>query len=433
MKVLVILLIISIYAAPVKAQKSQASVKQYGAYANGLHDDTQAIINAIKNASVIVLPKGVYLVTHQIRLSDLTNKTIVATGATIINNNPTLGTVFFNNCKNISINGGLWKRTPGIVEGKGDEHTFTFADIVNLTVKNVEINSSPEMGIALVNVINAKIVNNKIFNCYRDGIYAHYSANIVYYGNYLENIKDDALSIHDYGIDSQKTFLFKMGIKQAGHSKIIKNYVKNAYQGFASIGCTDLLIQNNIFVNTVNAGIAIRNSETTFKGSTSRAANIDIDGNVLQNNNGAQIIMGKKYTNSGQLTTGRAAIFVGATDENDLINSPHTMLHEIKIVNNKVNNGFTNGLYAGNINSLYFKNNSFTNCNRANSPYCGLIVEIENSTDVITDGCKITDTRRPPLHKIGYALKNVTGKMANWKVKGYLSAPFKLMNFHSTQ
>ncbi|MBK0381146.1 right-handed parallel beta-helix repeat-containing protein [Mucilaginibacter segetis] len=408
------------------------NVRSAGAKGNGITDDTEALVYAIRNADTIVIPKGTYLISRRLQFSGLSNKTILATGAVITNDNNLTGTIQFEKGKNITVNGGTWTRTVlPVKEGKGEEHTFTFINIDNVKVSGVTVKGSPEMGIALVNVNTADIENNHISSCFRDGIYAHYSVKLSYINNKLDNIKDDAMSIHDYGIPDQKKNLTSAGFKQAGYSRVLNNTVNNCYQGFASIGCSNITVDNNQINNTVNAGIAILNSETIFKGSDARANHIIIKNNVLTNNGGKQTIINIPYFNYGQLTTGRSALFIGVTDADNLINNPKSRLNNITVTGNKVQGSFVNGAYVAQIDHLIFTNNSFTNCNTSDSPYCGNIVEIENCTDADISENDIIDNRVKKHHINGFKLNNVTGTINNWKVKGFIKAAGSVFNIKS--
>ncbi|RVU00927.1 hypothetical protein EOD41_09850 [Mucilaginibacter limnophilus] len=402
----------------------KVSVRDFGAKGDGITDDSEAFLRAIKAADFVVVPKGKYLLKKKLSFTKLSNKTISAYGATIINNNTELGTLYFGSSINITIEGGTWTRKtmPDHISNLPSEHTFSFVRVRNLTVKKVHINGSAQMGINMVLVDNATVYGNLIENCYRDGIYAHYSVNLTYESNTLNNIKDDAMSIHDYGIDAQKQEMFSAGYRQSGKSRIINNVTNNTYEGFASIGCDGLLISGNKINNTVNAGISIFNTPKLFKGSNARAKNITITNNYLSYTGGTQRIMGEEYKNQGQLTGGRSAIFVGVQDEQALINNPDpkSRITDVTITNNTVVNSYVNGAYIGQVDNLEFKNNTFTDCNIAMSNFSGRIVEIRLCNNVDIDDNSVIDDRSKPRHNAGYELKNVNGRMGKWIIKGHI-------------
>lgn len=412
-----------LYTTSVKAQATQVSVKSFGAKGDGVTDDSKAIIAAIKGAvgHTLIFPAGKYLITRTLHLDNVNNMRILAINATIFNSDNSVPSFVFRDSHDLTIEGGTWTRTvlPTAIGPKGDEHTFTFVRIKNLVVKDIHILGSPQMGICMMGVIKATINHNTIEKCFRDGIYSHYSAELVYSNNHLEDIKDDAMSMHDYGIPAQKPEILAMGFHEAGRSRIINNVVKNAYQGFASIGCDGLYIANNNISNTVNAGIAVFNSETLSKGTDARVKNVVIKNNVLSYNGGTQQIMDKSYVNNGQLSSGRCAIYVAASDASNLINNPKTRLSTITIAGNTVIHSYVNGAYIAQIDGLTFRNNSFTDCDINRSHFSGRIVEIKNCTGALLFNNSIIDDRKKTLHDTGYELTNVSGKMGDWVVKGH--------------
>ncbi|RZL40788.1 MAG: right-handed parallel beta-helix repeat-containing protein, partial [Pedobacter sp.] len=322
----------------------------------------------------------------------------------IINVNYDAKTILFDHCNNVKLIGGQLLRLalPKIQNNK-DQHTLTFIGGKNITVKSLIIKNSPEMGICLMSVINASILNNTIEHTLRDGVYAHYSLNLKYIGNTLSHIKDDALSMHDYGRVEQKPEIFELGYRQAGHSVISKNKISNAIQGISSIGCSTLLIENNIVNRTANAGIAVFNSEQLAKGQTARVNNIIIRDNRLINCGDTVKVNGNTVTNGGQLTSGRAALYVASNSgepDQRFMNSK-LRLSQITVSNNYIFNSAVNGALFYNIDNLKVTSNSFINChsNRENSPqFTGNIFEMYNCSKVYIAKNNIIDNRKEPLH-----------------------------------
>jgi len=397
-------------------------VKSFGAKGDGITDDSKAIISAINAGDIIVFPKGRYLIAGTLHLNNLNNKHIIARNAIILNNNNNAPSIVISNANNITIEGGTWTRTvlPDKIGAQNNEHTFTFIAIKGLTVTGIHIIGSPQMGICMMNVIGAKIDHNTIEKCFRDGIYSHYSADLVYSNNHLKDIKDDAMSVHDYGIPAQKTIIMNAGFQQAGHAKIFNNVVTNAYQGISSIGCDNLLIEGNNISNTVGAGIAVFNSLTLSKGTTATVKNVVIKNNTLNYSGGTTKIMAGSYDNNGQLSSGRSALYVTAEDESNLILHPINRISNVVITGNVITNSYVNGAYIAQVDGLVFENNSFTDCDISRSRFSGRIVEIKNCTGASIFNNTVIDDRRKPLHDAGYDLTNVTGKVGNWTVKGHI-------------
>lgn len=374
-------------------QGKKVSIKDFGAKGNGQADDADAFMAAVKAGSIINIPPGTYLLKKPLFFRNLNHKTIVATGATIVNADNSKPMIFFEDCSYITFTGGKWTRLhmPKVIGPSGQEHTFTFAGTDHVVVNKVTIDRSPQMGICMMNVIDATISNNTIRNCFRDGIYAHYSVNLSYVNNHLDNIKDDAMSMHDYGLQEQKAMMHKFGYTQSGHGIVKGNTATNCYEGFSSIGCDDITVTGNTFKKTVDAGIAIFNSEKLFKGSTARAQNITITDNILSYNDGTQTIMGVSYPDRGQLSSGRSAIYVAVNDDQDFILHPTTRIRNVVIKNNQVSNGFGNGIYLAQIDKLVFQHNTFTHCNINHSIYTTQTIEINNCTDTLVTDNQVKD------------------------------------------
>ncbi|MFD0764655.1 NosD domain-containing protein [Mucilaginibacter lutimaris] len=379
------LLILILITTDVVAQSKtfkRVSIIAYGAKSNADFDNAKAITDAINHADTIVIPKGNFKIGKQVYIRKKNNKTIIATGSTVINSDDLAGSFFFENCNNITIKGGTWarQRMPDVIGKTGKEHTFTFETCKNITIKNAFINGSPQMGISLMNVITANIIGNQIQNCFRDGIYAHYSVNLKYLNNKLNNIKDDAMSVHDYGIAGQKKVLLANGYKQAGHVVVSGNVTTNTYQGFSSIGCIDVKITNNKFRNTVNAGIAVFNTEHLFPGHTSRAQKILVSKNTLFGNGYSQFIINKMYDNLGQLSSGRCAIYIAVNDKEDFIRHPLSRIKDVFVTGNTVDSCAVNGVYLAQIDGLTLKNNSFSRCNLVKNAYTYKTIEVNACT-----------------------------------------------------
>ena len=211
---------------------------------------------------------------------------------------------------------------PKVQDGKA-QSTIGFKNCKNVGVYQVHIDRSPEMGIDNNIVIGGIYSDNIIEHCLRDGIYAHYSARLSYIGNTLDQIKDDALSMHDYGIPAQKGALHQAGYNQAGYSVIKDNKISNAIQGISSIACTELVIDGNQISHTANAGICVFNSENLNPGSTARVRTVKIINNTLTATGTTITVNTITIPNHALMASGRAAIFVGCNRQGTaLYNQP---------------------------------------------------------------------------------------------------------------
>lgn len=416
-KLLVIpLLLLTLFAM---AQSGQ-SIKDFGAKGDGVADDTQALIKGIQTAQTLLIPAGTYNIKGVVNLIGLHNKVIIADkGAIIRNIVDDKGSFNIYQCENFAIHGGTWTylHLPAHNSADGQACVFIVSTCKNFEATDLHIIGSAEMGFDLVADIGVNISNNIIEQCYRDGIYSHYSSNLLYCGNYIHDIKDDAMSIHDYGIAAQKTFLSAAGIMQAGNSVVFNNTTKNTYQGFGSIGCTKLFIADNNMQNTVNGGITIFNAENLFVGTTARANRIVISNNFLSHIGGKPKIMNDYYGNGAQIGTGRAAIFVGVLDEKSVILTPKSRIQYITINNNTINDNYEEGIFAAQVDHLNIFSNRLRNNNASGKTHSA--VEIKNCSAVFADKNTIVDTRQSPAAEdFAYSLDQVSGTAGDWGITG---------------
>jgi len=405
------------------AQQNSQSIKDFGAKGDGVSDDTQAFMKAVQSAQTLIIPKGIYNVKGPMAFNNLQNKVIILQGAVIRNTDNTKATLMLTGCTNVAIHGGTWTYA-SMPTGNGYDVAIRITTCRNIEITHTHVLGSSEQGIVLVCVIGANISNNVIEQCFRDGIYSHYSSNLIYACNYIHDIKDDAMSIHDYGIPAQRCILNDAGIPQAGNSIVFNNITKNTYEGFSSIGCTRLFIANNNIQNTVTGGISIFNSENLFKGSTARANRIVISGNKLSGCGGKPKIIGAYYGNNGQVSTGRAAIFVGVLDSKDQISNPQSRIQYVTVTNNTVTNCFENGAYLAQIDHLNVLGNTFRNNNISRSEYDGSEVEIQNCNAVTIDKNSVSDNRTSTESKDhSYSLDGVNGNMGSWSINSSGASP----------
>lgn len=395
---------------------AQQSIKDFGAKGDGVNDDTQAFIKAVQSVQKLIIPKGIYNIKGPMNFNNLQNREIILQDAVIRNTDNTKCTIALTGCSNVAIHGGTWTYS-NLPTGNGYDAAIRVTTCQKMTITHIHLIGSSEVGISLVCVLNANISNNIIEQCYRDGIYSHYSSGLIYACNYIHDIKDDAMSIHDYGIPAQRCVLNVAGISQAGNSIVFNNITKNTYEGFSSVGCTRLFIANNTIQNTVTSGISIFNSENLFKGGTARANHIVISGNKLSGCGGNTRIINQYYPNYGQLSTGRAAIFVGVLDAKDVIIDPKSRIQYITINNNAVNNNYENGIYLGQIDHLNLFNNTIRNNNISGNKYDGSAVELKNCNAVTADQNSVTDNRQSPADKDHtYSLDGVSGAIGKWNI-----------------
>lgn len=399
------------------------NVSYFGARGDGKTDDTEALTKAFNSPYNIVLTKGrIYLIQGKITIT-VSNKTISGYGAEIKKTNNEFQTLIFNNCKKLKLAGVKFT-----LQTKADRNSIDGQAVCiqlikcqDYIIQDIHIIGSKEMGICNMNCINGLMYKNHIEDTWRDGIYAHYSVRMVYDSNTIEDVKDDGLSMHDYGIPAQKPELIALGYKQAGHSKIINNKISRCFSGFSSIGCDGLIISGNIIKNTVLAGINLFNSDQLFHGTDAFVKNCTIKNNSLIGTDRMQTIVGQVIPNNGQLTSGRAAITVySGTGPANLYPAATTRLSNINIRNNLIYNSGTNGIFCGNIDSVNIKRNRIRNCQIDGSSYTGYIVEVNKCTGFQTDSNTIVDEKIKGVlhHNRGYYISDSNGKLGTWFISG---------------
>jgi hypothetical protein len=407
-------------------QNLMISVKDYGAKGDGTTDDTEHIQRAMQSNALIFFPSGNYRVSKTIRLQSLKNVHIWATGAILINTTLTNHIFQFEQCEFLTITGGKYTRS-GVPSASwpSDRHCFFFVHCIDVTVQNVFIDGSPGMGISIANGINVKIVDNIIKNTTRDGVYSHYSVDVLYSGNYLENIKDDALSMHDYGFNEPKNNIRMLGYSQAGNSIIVNNRIKNAMRGIASIGLQSLIITGNVIEHVVTCGIEVFNTAESFEGSDTQVQDVVISDNLvshacLKNHK----ILGRMHSNNNQGGAGKAAITVGSFGADYQYQAENKRLSNISVTGNMVNYSAADAYFLNNIDGLIFSNNTARNCNTVPfPPYTGYIVECWSCTALCGFNNNVIDNNSPQNAIAGYRVRDTTGSIGGWMGSKYVVYP----------
>lgn len=404
------------------------SLEQFGAKGDGLTDDTRAIIKAF-NSSVLEIYsnklKARYKISDRIIISKVKRKKLVLKDSKFLNSDISKATFIFQNCSNIEISGGEfgYVNMP-VSNGDGSQHVFQFDGCQNVIMNKIHIINSPEMGVAITNCNNVIISNSLIEHTFRDGTYSHYSANVKYLNNIYKDIKDDAMSFHDYGISLQKKQLSIFGYSQASNFVAKGNTIINAYQGFGSIGAFNISIINNRFKNTVIAGISVFNAQDMYPGGTALVNKVRIENNLIQNSCTTLNINGLDLSNFGQASSGRAAICLLSLGAKNQLNQGETKhLSNVIVSGNTVNSSGANGFFANLVDNLRLTDNKFLNCSGSvpSQSLNGDVVEIWNCTGLWANFNSVIDSRPKTLHQHGYYFSNVSGQTGNWTVKGVIA------------
>lgn len=402
---------------------------------DGSVDNSGTISAAIASVHNIYVPNGktIYL-SSPILINNLNNWSLKCSeGATITGYSLEKNLMRIIGCNQFNILGGNWTHTSIPTSnsqiGTNGASSIYIQNSTNYIIEKTHIFYSAEMGICQSSCANGQAINNTVNSCFRDGIYADYSVNMLYNGNHIFDVKDDALSMHDYGVASQRTFIAGLGYSQAGYSIITNNRVENAYEGFSSLHCTNLRVEGNIISNTVNSGINISNNPAIATGGTSVFSHIKIVNNTLENTNKSTLIMGVTYPNQGQNNGARGSVFIGTQVQDQFgfnsIFTPTTIRgFDVIVAENQVNQSGANAYTFSSVDRLSFTDNQSLNCNTENvvaQGYpIGYINEFRNCGDVVIGGGNtVVDTRATKLHIIGAYFYNTTGQDNRWLIRGF--------------
>ncbi len=411
---------------PLQGNGLVVNVKDFGARGDGNTDDTDSIQRAIRSDALVFFPAGHYRVSKAIQIQSLHNIHLSAIGAILSSSTLTNDLFQIDQCEFVTITGGIFTRegTP-TASWPTDHHCLLFTNCKDVVVQDIFIDGSPGMGICILNCENVKILNNSIKNTTRDGVYSHYSVNVLYSGNFLENITDDALSMHDYGFKEHKQHLIENGYQQAGSSSIANNKVKNCMRGIASIGLQSLTITDNVIEHVVTCGIEVYNTAEKFEGPDTQVQDISISNNLISYACLKNLkILGKLHSDGNQGGGGKAAITVGSFSADYQYEAGNKRLANISVTGNMVNYSAADAYFLNNIDGLIFSNNSARNCNTSPlPPYTGYIVECWSCTGLCGFNNNVIDSNSPPNAIAGYRVRDTTGSIGGWLGLRYVVHP----------
>lgn len=516
-------------------------------------DDTAAIQDAFDTDKNVLFPSGYVFKTTRTSVSaDYASlnfqsyREIKATGATIIRNCDHIH-ISAVSIRNATVNGGRWYCPYANLDAHDTglaKEAFRNNRCTDITFQNLVIDGSPEGGVASTRCVGIVVDNCDIQNTYRDGIYTDYSVKLKYTNNYLSNVKDDAISIHDYGagdiyspngffvnytqvrqsddttnvtfavgtwtsnvfvqtgvspvaftitcifsnnvqevinfpistatvtvnryVNNPELFrilsmsvtsfsgspvyfkgknrvairaeLLNAGYVQGGQDSIVSgNTVKQAYEGFSSIGGMGIIITDNAFEDTYHCGIKFHNilgngSYPLFT-DEDYLRNITITDNILRRNQQDTYINGTLYNDRDSLLgDGRGAIMVYTAGSNHeiIFTSDDCKSRNIKVYGNSVYESGTNSYVFNNTVGLALSNNYSENPNLV-----GGDGDITSGTDIDTIGntfeltqcddhqClhnQAMDYRTTPLQARGVLIVQGTGQTDAWTVNYWTQA-----------
>ena len=412
-----------------KRMGETVTLPNFGARGDSVSNDTPAFLLAIKSRRTIVIPPSskYYRIDDFVQSQALSKVKIIATGAVIKSSDKTKAAFYFQG-NDIEIEGGEWGYAQVITaNGGGGQHVMQFDKCQRVLVNNVHILNSGEMGIAITQSKDVTIQNSTIENTWRDGTYAHNSVNVKYLNNTYRNIKDDAISFHDYGVDTPEVdrdyMTGVLGYNQATGLVVDKCTVEGAYQGFGTIAGKSIRITNSKFSNTVLGGIGLMNQEYGLLGGTVQLRDVLVDNVTLDRNCTDQVLNGIQYTSTGQSSTGRAAIVCASlsSPQNNIfpLGQPKRQF-DIIVRNVTVTNSGALGFHFSTIDRLTVSNLKVNNAVVVGSSLAGNVGEVWEVNDYNEESTiTITDTRTPAQHINGIAFSGVNGITNNLNMSRY--------------
>ena len=206
------------------------NVKQFGAYGDGIHDDTLSIQKAIDTFDNIVIDKGTYIFTNIILKE---NKKLSGNGTLKVKDNLCVDntqTYYLIIMQSNSIIEGL------TIDGNKENNTsYRVADLITTMGDNLIIR------------------NNKLINVIDSGIMFSETINSVCEGNIIKDSTDCGIYCNNNNTDKKM------------NSVIRNNIIKNAGSSGISMkrGCRYLNIEYNILTDCTN-GITSENANTNI-------------------------------------------------------------------------------------------------------------------------------------------------------------------------
>ena len=401
------------------------SVKGFGAVGDGVHDDTQAFRDALKSNRTVLIPPtdAYYKVSDLSTIANVSHLTIQAKGAKILNSDLTKASWLFQLCTDLTIDGGDFGYviTP-TANGGNSQHVLQIDQSQRVVINGIHVLNSPEMGVAITMSNQVTVQHSLIEHTWRDGTYSHYSANVNYVNNTYQHCKDDAMSFHDYGRASERTFIAALGYNQAANIKVDRCTVENCYQGFSSVAGSGISVTNCTFKNIVGAGVALMNQKLLWPDGTAKLNDASIERNTFYKCCSETTINGTAYPNYGQGSSGRASIcVVSLGDNNELSLTELKRLSNVRIRNNSVLESGALGLHCSSTDGLTVSGNTFQNCTVSGNTLGGSAVEIWECTGYVEESINtVIDNRNPIQHQRGYSYSGAQGTKNNWVVVGRL-------------
>lgn len=234
-----------------------ANVKDFGAFGDGMEDDTVAILAAVSaveySGGTVYFPKGVYL-TSLISVTALSNVAFTGDGIglSVVKALTPSKVIQFSNCnrvlvKGLTFNGSCTARTAGqqAVTFDASNSLFTECEIINSGEFALHVGAN----YAVSNVIVSK---NIIGNNYADGINFGAVTNGLIANNIVSGSDDDCIAVGYSGAGVSGNIIVQ-GNKVRARNDLGTNWGR----GILVLRATDVLISDNIIEATKQHGILL--------------------------------------------------------------------------------------------------------------------------------------------------------------------------------
>lgn len=248
-------------------RKETVNIKQFGAYGDGIHDDTEAIQNAINASNIVFVPEtnSYYKVTNNITFKS--GLTIYGCGekSKLLMPNTLQKKLFdISNVKDIIIDNiklcNESCQTGSSVDLNKNRFIFT-ENVENITIKNCYFDKAYSRGIEIFKTKNLKYINNVFTNATFDMLLLLPEVENVVVDN---SIFDTVTSTYTH------TYLFSTGhLDQNTYDFACKNItVKNSkflnnpnWEGIDTHSCNGFYCENN-YIENCKAGIMAQYGST---------------------------------------------------------------------------------------------------------------------------------------------------------------------------
>lgn len=352
----------------------------YGAAANGIQDDGQAIVETLKGASgrgVAYLPSGTFLVNRYITVPSRTYLMGAGLGFTIVRAASTFtSTLFINDSssgntditiEHFEIDGNKASRTTGLHL----IHVTSTAPNLSerIYVRNMYCHDSFQLGILFSRVSGGAVTDSEVAYNDRDGITLYFtSRNFLISRNWVHHCADDFIGLNAENDTSSGNSMVDITVTDnvCGPSQVTGG------SGIAVRGVRHGVIANNIILDGRAEGIGISNWNTT------PSEHIVVANNVI--------------TNSGSANTGADGDGIKISGSRGVSSqSGGAGCYHILIANNVISNSKMHGIRlvansssSGTIAYVRIVNNEIS-CGTQNSSGRGILADIGPITNIDVD------------------------------------------------